>query len=1262
MKKYFTLLLIMTLAMFLPTTKAQQYQLLNNGFEEWDNNSVPVNWHTFNTADGSYSSMASSNHHYKRSGQRTGGSGSYFLEIYTKSILGIKANGNMTTGRIHAGAMSATSDNNYNYTDIDGGYKQEFTATPDSMYFWVSFYASSASEYASVRVHIHGNSEFIDGRYGTDGSDVNTPSKYNRKAVSEFTRTTSSSSSYVWVQKKVPFVKGTGSANYVLFTLSTNKTGGAGAANDALAIDDIEFIYSAWATDIVYNNQSIEEFSKTTYDYVRTVEYVSELASISELNFNVATEVEDVTKEIVITETTYNGRPAKLATITITAEDGVTVKEYRVTVYALNDDPVSYNVTATANPTAGGSVALSPNDGTYLSGTSVTMTATANTGYDFVQWNDGVTTNPRTITVTEDASYVAQFALQTYTVSVEASPAAGGTVTGGGTYSYNDAAILTATANTGYEFVRWNDGNTENPRTVNVTADVTYTAIFEVPSYTVTATANNALWGTVSGSGSYNYGETATVEATAATDYHFVRWSNNETENPYSFTVTANTTITAYFEMDEITYYDVTVASANTQMGTASGTATVREGYTTVITATPNTGYHFTQWNDGNSENPRTVTVTANVTYTASFAPNTYTITALSGNATMGSVAGGGEYAYGSTATLTATAEEGYRFVEWNDGNTENPREVSVSGDATYTATFERISYTVNAMSNNEVYGTVAGGGSYYYGETATLTATAEEGYHFARWSDNTTDNPYSFEVYENKNITAMFEEDGVIVNYYTVSGVAANATMGTVTGSGEYQENSTATLTAVANYGYEFVEWNDGNTDNPRTFTVTEDVTYTATFQPKTYVLTVVANPTEGGAVTGSGTYTYGQTVVISATPNAGYAFTTWNDGNMTATRNVTVSGNATYTANFEQEVYNINITVNNAAYGSATGSGTYHYGETVTATATANEGYQFVQWNNGETVNPYTFEATESMTLVAQFGAQSVSYYTVVANADNNAHGQVTGSGVYTSESVATLTAIPAAGYRFESWQDGVTTNPRSIVVTQDTNFTATFAEETYTVTLSVNDASMGTVAGEGIYSYMQQVTVTATANEGYHFVAWDNGVAQQTYTFPITSNVELTAVFEEDEIEMYTITVLSADENRGQAYGSGEYEAGATVEISAVGAPNYAFMRWQDGNSDNPRTIVVTGNATYTAYFQFDAAIFEAPSARVIAWAEGKKLHVKGVENHSVIVTDMMGRVIYKADQCQFDTFEIIVPNFGVYLVHADGAATRKVMVGR
>ena len=213
--------------------------------------------------------------------------------------------------------------------------------------------------------------------------------------------------------------------------------------------------------------------------------------------------------------------------------------------------------------------------------------------------------------------------------------------------------------------------------------------------------------------------------------------------------------------------------------------------------------------------------------------------------------------------------------------------------------------YTITANANNDAWGSVNGGGVYDFGATCTLTATPASGYLFECWKkDNTvvTTHPsYSFTVTEDATYTAYFAETPV--TYYTITTVANPTSGGTVTGGGIYPAGTSVTLTATANAGYTFSQWDDGNTQSSRTITVTGDATYIANFTQNTYTITTAANPTSGGSVTGGGTYHYGDTPTLTATPASGYVFVGWHDGNTNNPRQITVTGNATYTANFAQE-----------------------------------------------------------------------------------------------------------------------------------------------------------------------------------------------------------------------------------------------------------------------------------------------------------------------------------------------------------------------
>ena len=174
------------------------------------------------------------------------------------------------------------------------------------------------------------------------------------------------------------------------------------------------------------------------------------------------------------------------------------------------------------------------------------------------------------------------------------------------------------------------------------------------------------------------------------------------------------------------------------------------------------------------------------------------------------------------------------------------------SATETFTTPFDGPqTYTLNVVSNNDAWGTVTGGGTYAEGATATLTATANDGYYFDRWNDGDTNATRTVTVTGDATYTANFAENGTQNTYYTVSVSANNPEWGTVTGAGEYVEGSTCTITATANSGYHFVDWNDGVTDAVRTFTVTEPMSFVANFAANTgidnvdsYTVSLYPNP----------------------------------------------------------------------------------------------------------------------------------------------------------------------------------------------------------------------------------------------------------------------------------------------------------------------------------------------------------------------------------------------------------------------------------
>ena len=426
---------------------------------------------------------------------------------------------------------------------------------------------------------------------------------------------------------------------------------------------------------------------------------------------------------------------------------------------------INYLIETSASPAEAGIVTPG---GLYHYGDTLTIEATPNLGYVFDGWHDGIADNPRDVIVMSDSSFVAQFSIQQCAITTFVTPEGAGMVEGGGTYDYGTTIQLTAYNNIGYVFSHWDDGIVDNPRDVLVEDDASYTAVFTPLQYLISTAANPEEGGTVEGGGIYDYGTVATLTATANEYYEFLCWSDGSASNPRNVTVTGDATYTVLFRKTGSPDFTLTVLTNDPNLGTVTGSGIYPEGMVVDITATPYGNAIFNGWDDGNADNPRSVTVTQDMTLTALFSlPTSYTVRVETPDAMMGSVYGSGTYFVNTVITIGATPNEGYHFTGWDDGNADNPRTVTVTGDAVFTASFSENpvpTYTVTVYYE-ESQGFVLGAGTYIEGATATLAAIAADGYNFVRWSDNTTDNPKTIIVDHDIILAAFFNYNDIDEN-----------------------------------------------------------------------------------------------------------------------------------------------------------------------------------------------------------------------------------------------------------------------------------------------------------------------------------------------------------------------------------------------------------------------------------------------------------------------------------------------------------------
>ena len=327
--------------------------------------------------------------------------------------------------------------------------------------------------------------------------------------------------------------------------------------------------------------------------------------------------------------------------------------------------------------------------------------------YDFTGWNTAADGSGTAFTgsplVTADITVYAQWTTATvYTLNYLAGT--GGTISGRTPQTmrpFASGTAVTAIPNPGYHFVSWSDGVTTAVRTdAGVTANKSVTANFAVDAPTTRTLAYAAgSGGAVSGTLLQTValgGSGSSVTALPNTGYHFVSWSDGVmTATRTDSNVTADKSVTANFALNAIETRTLTYVAGTG--GTVSGTSvqTVAVGGSgTAVTAVPNSGYHFVNWSDGSTQNPRTDTsVTTDKSVTANFAPDaigTRTLSYLAGSG--GTIAGITPQTVslgGDGTTVTAIAASGYHFVSWSDGVTTAVRkDTNVTANLSVTASF----------------------------------------------------------------------------------------------------------------------------------------------------------------------------------------------------------------------------------------------------------------------------------------------------------------------------------------------------------------------------------------------------------------------------------------------------------------------------------------------------------------------------------------------------------------------------------------------
>ena len=517
-----------------------------------------------------------------------------------------------------------------------------------------------------------------------------------------------------------------------------------------------------------------------------------------------------------------------------------------------------------------------------------------------------------------------------------------------------------------------------------------------ITKYVVWVDVNDKSAGTVTGDGLVNEGVSHTVTATPKSGYHFLRWSNGVTENPYTFVVTQDTVLYALFEADVvINYYDINVVSANETMGTVSGGGThLEQGQTVTITATPNEGYQFLYWTTADGQVQGAIsqwTVTKDETLIAHFrvAPpaDAYNLW-VCGTQVTGSnsadILGDGVWCYDhetrtlSTMKMATYNIENHGFIE--DWVTDAGSLTVVFNhliDATCTTTDNVIRTAIVSTKGMTFTGSAYNGPSvtaknmYVANFSDVFTVTG----HITTWLylQNTTDfGRNNF----NKAILLAGKTPSLVVN---------GANLEVLSGVGESTGYKVSNKTdQAANLSLINAVVDDGS--------ISAKSLYISDNSPKYEINYLTPSLESLCAVGGFNSFYEGTHITLRAYPAAGYKFVSWSDGNTDNPRLIIMPAQNVYldpivevddSQNPKGAIINASATEGQGSIADFT-SGWYAEGTELTITAVPAEGYKFVQWSDGEVSNPYfiTVEDKKNINITAMF---EPTITTAVSNVDS-------------------------------------------------------------------------------------------------------------------------------------------------------------------------------------------------------------------------------------------------------------------------------------
>lgn len=930
--------------------------------------------------------------------------------------------------------------------------------------------------------------------------------------------------------------------------------------------------------------------------------------------------------------------------------------------------------------------------GIYQFESNAALTASPNPpeGYAFSHWSGDISTvadvNASTTTIqlpASDITVTANFSTLSYAVSLTVEGDVNGTVGFQGdangslsknvTYNYDENVSILAFANgpdagspaRGYYFDHWTwitsteSGTTsDNPYSFNLIRDFNATAsFFPIPpnAYRVTLSKNISAGGSlyVANGGFYDEDTSFPLIASVADGYTFLSWTSSgiNSFSPGDFNSTAtvtldeNSTATASFLQNQ---YFLDVSTTSDGNATGGGSSYVY-GESADANATPDSIHDFDRW-----EIDKTIDYSVGVGNKAH-----------DGNASVYLIKGQERpslvFIRGFSYSFEVNGSEPFHFSTNQNGGGDYTGEFTAGVTNSRASGGTTITIVVDENTPDLLHyysGTTSGMGS----AIQVLTKTDAEIVPFPTQASTSITLKYDLSLLA----TYKLKTYDLTLSGETGGTAEANA-------SGPYEHGSIVTITAIPSAGYDFLNWSGdtvGDSSSISTsISMTEARSVTANFKIKSYSLTLTSNSSGGSVRTSDNEniYEYGTNVTLLATPSQGYSFVEWVGDFTSPDQNATFSidGNKSINGTFQGNVHNLSLSqitrnadnslnANNNLGGSLSAGSSFSHGTVASLLATANPGYEFVEWETNGTIElevtvsngAFALKSQNRPTLILVRGnvynfnldGISTSIHPFYLSTSNDGGGTMTGlytTGVTNSSATSGTVSFspddstPDTLYYYSGsfagmgnqihvidsasidlGQFSATNANASVTMVADRSYRAVFKRKSYVVSYAAYPENAGSISfdsydGTSAVEHGTSITSTATAANGYVFVSWSGeGLSpvqqvQPTLNLSVTSAQAITANFAKDgEV---TLTLSVSPEGTGSVAGAGIYTYSPALPIYATATDGYAFVGWQGGDSyledlnASATRVNLIENLDLTAIFELVPSSVNEPKAR-------------------------------------------------------------------